>query len=130
MHVGGCVKVSTWTRRQAEERARELGMEKQFRREKLRRKAKELRRGLQRRVDVLKRISTEEVVRLRGWGGLFDCIWWLCGGRARFAEGGCRGKVGLLALVLSVGGHQACAGVAAAVLSLFIVSPRAMYMSI
>jgi len=33
----------------------------------------------------------------------------------------------LLVLVLSVGGRQACAGVVVAVLSLFIVSPRAMY---
>jgi len=36
----------------------------------------------------------------------------------------------LLVPVLSVGRHQACASVAVAVVSLFIVSPRAMYMSI
>ena len=43
-----------------------LGMEIQFRREKLRRRVEALRRGLQSRGDVLKRINTEEVVRLRG----------------------------------------------------------------
>jgi len=36
----------------------------------------------------------------------------------------------LLVLVLSVGERQACAGVVVAVLSLFIVSPRAMYSKI
>jgi hypothetical protein len=36
----------------------------------------------------------------------------------------------LLVLVLSVGGRQTCAGVVAAVLSLFIVLSRALYMSI
>jgi hypothetical protein len=41
-------------------------MEIQFRREKLKRRVEALRRGLQRRVDVLKRINTEEVARLRG----------------------------------------------------------------
>jgi len=66
MHAGGCVKVSTRARRHAEEKARGLGMEIQFRREKLRRRVEALRRGLQSRGDVLKRINTEEVVRLRG----------------------------------------------------------------
>ncbi len=54
--------------RQVEEKARELGMEIQFLREKLEEEVKRgevetLRSGLQSRGDVLKRINTEEAVR-------------------------------------------------------------------
>ncbi len=52
------------------------------------------------------------------------------GKRRGILDDGAGGKVGLLVLVLRVGGRQACAGVAVVMLSLLIVSPRAMYMSI
>jgi hypothetical protein len=49
MHVGGCVAVSTRSRRRAEEKARELGVEMQFRREKLRRRVEVFRSGFRTR---------------------------------------------------------------------------------
>jgi len=69
-HVGGHVTVSTRVGREVVEKARELGINiSQFLRERLeeevrRREVEALRRRLESLDDVLKRIDTEEVVRL------------------------------------------------------------------
>jgi post-segregation antitoxin (ccd killing protein) len=68
--VGGYVTVSTRVRREVVEKARELGINiSQFLRERLeeevrKREVEALRRRLEGLDDVLKRINTEEVVRL------------------------------------------------------------------